>query len=144
MSSGRLQPAARAPLIASPQTILAFDFGTRRIGVAVGNSVLRQAQPLAVLAHRGTPPWDEIGRLVEQWQASALVVGVPLHPDGAEHEMTAKARRFARQLEGRLRLPVHTVDERYSSVQARSEGAKATTLDAAAAAIILDQFFSSM
>jgi len=140
MNAAQPRPASSA---SSPLTILAFDFGTRRIGVAMGSTVLRQARPLTTLAHGGTPPWDDIGRLIAEWEAGALVVGVPLHPDGAEHEMTHKARRFARQLGGRYRLPVHEVDERYSSVEAQAGGASPGNLDAAAAAIILDQFFAN-
>lgn len=127
---------------ASPLTLLAFDFGTRRIGVAVGNTLLRRARPLTVLAGRGGPDWAGLGELLAHWQPQALVVGVPFHPDGARHDMTDKARRFARQLQGRFHLPVHEVDERYSSVQAQGEGASSDTLDAVAAAIILDQFFA--
>jgi putative Holliday junction resolvase len=139
-----MSASASAPAQTSshPHTFLAFDFGTRRIGVAVGNTLLRRAQPLSVLRHAGTPPWAAIAELVKHWQPQGLVVGLPLHPDGTAHEMTQKARRFARQLEGRFRLPVHAVDERYTSAQAASQGAHADTLDACAAAIILDQFLN--
>ena len=80
-----------------------------------------------------------LAKLIAEWMPSALVVGVPFHPDGAEHENTLRARRFARQLHGRFRLPVHEVDERYTTTEALAEGAR--DADAAAAAIILDQFF---
>lgn len=123
----------------SPErSFLSFDYGLRRVGVASGNTVLRQARPLRTLHTEGHARFDEIAQLVKQWQPDALVVGVPFHPDGAEHENTARARRFARQLAGRMGLPVHEVDERYSTVEALSEGAR--DVDAAAAAVILQQF----
>ena len=124
-----------------PLSFLAFDFGTRRIGVAVGNSMLKQAQPLATLTGMGEARFDAIGLLVAEWQPDALVVGVPTHPDGAAHDNTRRAKAFARQLHGRFRLPVHEVDERYTTVEALSHGA--TDVDAAAAALILEQFLRS-
>jgi putative Holliday junction resolvase len=130
--------------VPAPQTFLAFDFGTRRIGVAGGGTLLGRAEP------RGTVPvkpgavahWAAIGALVREWQPDALVVGVPFHPDGAAHQNTARARRFARQLHGRLGLPVHEVDERYSTTEAHA--ARARDVDAASAAIILEQFLRSL
>lgn len=116
---------------------LAFDVSTLRVGVAVGNSVTRSAQPLRTLAQRGDARFKAIETLIQQWQPDALVVGVPVHADGTEHDNTRLARRFARQLEGRFRLPVHEVDERYTTVEARAAGA--ADVDAAAAALILDQ-----
>jgi len=125
-----------------PQSYLAFDFGMRRVGVAVGNSLLRQAQPLKTLAAQGEARFAAIEALVHEWQPSALVVGVPFHPDGAAHENTQRARRFGRQLHGRFRLPVNEVDERYSSTEALADGA--ADVDAAAAAVILDQFLRQL
>ena len=123
--------------IARPQnSFLAFDFGTKRIGVATGSRFSGQAEPLRSIA--GASPFDAIAALIKEWQPDALVIGVPFHPDGAEHETTLRARRFGRQLNGRFRLPVHEVDERYTSVEAESYGAK--DVDAAAAALILEQF----
>lgn len=116
---------------------LAFDFGTRRVGVASGNALTRSATPLRTLAG-GDKLLDAIAALVAEWQPEALVVGVPRHPDGAAHDNTRRAQRFARQLQARFRLPVHEVDERYSTVEAQAGGAR--DLDAAAAAIILEQF----
>ena len=121
-----------------PLSFLAFDFGTRRIGVAVGNSMLRRAQPLATLSAMGDARFDAIKRLLDEWQPDALVVGVPTHPDGAPHDNTRRAKAFARQLHGRFRLPVYEVDERYTTVEAMSSGA--SDVDAAAAALILEQF----
>ena len=124
------------------RSFLAFDFGTRRIGVASGNSLTRSAQPLRTIATTGEARFEAIARLIAEWQPDALVVGVPFHPDGAAHENTERARRFARQLAGRFALPVHEVDERYSTTEALSEGAR--DLDAASAAIILDQFLTTL
>ena len=122
-----------------PRSFLAFDFGLRRVGVASGNSVTRQATPMKTVAAEGEQRFAEIARLIAQWQPDALVVGVPYHPDGAEHDNTRRARRFARQLHGRFGLPVHEVDERYTTTEALAQGA--ADADAAAAALILDQFF---
>ena len=122
------------------QQLLAFDFGTRRTGVATGNALLRRGQPLKTLTVQGDARFAAIEALITEWQPDALVVGVPFHPDGAEHDNTRRARRFARQLHGRFGLPVHEVDERYTTVEALSQGA--SDADAAAAALILDQFFN--
>ena len=124
------------------RSFLAFDFGTARIGVASGNTVTRNATPLRTVAEPAARRFDAIGRLIAEWQPDALVVGVPFHPDGAAHENTTRARRFARQLHGRFALPVHEVDERYTTTEARALGA--ADLDAASAAIILDQFLRSI
>jgi len=125
-----------------PQSYLAFDFGIRRVGVAVGNSMLRRAQPLKTVAAQGEARFAAIEALVHEWQPSALVVGVPFHPDGAAHENTQRARRFGRQLHGRFRLPVSEVDERYSTTEALADGA--ADVDAASAAVILDQFLRNL
>jgi putative Holliday junction resolvase len=121
-------------------TVIAFDFGLKRIGVAVGNTLLRQATPLPVIvAARNDDKFAAIGALLEAWQPATLVVGLPLHPDGAEHEMTARCRRFANQLHGRYDIPPILVDERYSSAvlpQRRGEH-----MDSEAAALILQQYF---
>jgi putative Holliday junction resolvase len=135
-----LPAAAAGPR--SAQSYLAFDFGTRRIGVASGNTVLGRAEPRCTL--RTSPDsahFAEIAKLIAEWMPGALVVGVPFHPDGAEHENTLRARRFARQLHGRFRLPVHEVDERYTTTEALADGA--ADADAAAAAIILTQFLDA-
>jgi len=125
-----------------PRSFLAFDFGLRRVGVASGNSVTRQATPMKTVAAEGEQRFAEIARLIAQWQPDALVVGVPYHPDGAEHDNTRRARRFARQLHGRFALPVHEVDERYTTTEAAAAGAR--DLDAASAAIILDQYLRTL
>jgi putative Holliday junction resolvase len=126
----------------SPHSFLAFDYGTRRVGVATGNTLTRSATPLRTISAEGPARFDAIAALVAQWQPGALVVGVPFHPDGASHDNTQRARRFARQLQGRFGLPVHEVDERYTTTEARSHGA--ADVDAASAAIILEQFLSTV
>ena len=125
-----------------PQSFLALDFGQKRVGVAVGNTLLRQAQALKTLSAQGEARFEAIGQLLQEWQPNALVVGVPYHPDGAAHENTRRAQRFGRQLQARFRIPVHEVDERYSTTEALSQGAD--DADAAAAAIILDQFLRTL
>ncbi|MBX3619414.1 MAG: Holliday junction resolvase RuvX [Rhizobacter sp.] len=126
----------------SPRSFLAFDFGTRRVGVASGNTLTRTATPLKTVAAEGDARFAALGALIAEWQPDALVVGVPYHPDGAAHDNTARAQRFARQLHGRFRLPVHEVDERYSTTEAHARGA--TDVDAASAAIILEQFLKDL
>jgi putative holliday junction resolvase len=123
---------------ANQQSFLAFDFGTQRTGVAVGNRFTRTGQALQTIKAEGDARFTPIAALIKEWQPDALVVGVPRHPDGSAHEMTQRAQRFARQLAGRFNLPVHEVDERYSSVEAAAQGAK--DLDAESARIILEQF----
>jgi putative holliday junction resolvase len=125
------------------QSFLAFDFGEKRTGVASGNRLTRTATPMQTIHTAVTDVrFAVIEKILKEWQPDAIVVGIPTHPDGAAHEMTQRAQRFARQLHGRFGLPVHEVDERYSSVEAASRGAK--DLDAEAAAIILEQFFSEI
>jgi putative Holliday junction resolvase len=120
--------------------VLGFDFGIKRIGIAMGNTLTGQAQPLSVIkAIDNATRFKLIGELIEQWKPSRLVVGEPFHPDGAEHEMTLRARRFANQLHGRFNLPVVLVDERYSSAVISSR--RGDTIDDKAAAIILQQYF---
>lgn len=133
-------PAASVP--AELQTFLALDFGLKRTGVAVGNRMLRQAQPRPTIRAEGDARFDKVAALLKEWQPDALVVGVPFHPDGAAHENTARAQKFARQLRGRFGLPVYEVDERYSTTEALAEGAK--DADAGAACIILEQFLRTI
>ena len=121
---------------------LAFDFGLKRTGVAVGNRLTRSATPQATIRAEGAARWAPVAQRIAEWQPDALVVGVPFHPDGAAHENTRRAQRFARQLRERFQLPVYEVDERYSTTEARSLGAR--DADAAAAAIILEQFLRSL
>jgi putative Holliday junction resolvase len=133
---------ARAPA-AAPSLLLAFDFGAKRVGVASGNSLTGTATPLATLAHAGNEElFAAIAALIAEWRPAALVVGVPRHPDGAAHDNTRRAERFARQLHGRFGLPVHEVDERYSTVAAVAAGA--ADVDACSAMVILEQFFNQL
>lgn len=133
-------PAAAPAVLA--QTFLAFDFGMKRTGVATGNRLLRTATPQPTIAAEGDARFVPIEKTIRAWQPDAIVVGVPFHPDGAEHENTRRARRFARQLHGRFGLPVYEVDERYSTTEALANGAK--DADAASACIILEQFLRSL
>ena len=127
----------------SIETIFAFDFGVKRIGVAMGNTMLRQAEPFKVInAVDNTTRFADIQALLDEWKPARLVVGLPMHPDGAEHEMTARARRFANQLNGRFNLPVELVDERYSSAVISAK--RGEVIDDRAAAIILQQYFDSL
>lgn len=123
-------------------SFLAFDFGVKRTGVASGNRLLASATPLPTISETGVARMDRIGQLVKEWRPDGLVVGVPYHPDGAPHDLTAMAQKFGRQLFGRFILPVFEVDERYSTTEAHSFGAKDP--DAAAACIILEQFLRSL
>jgi putative Holliday junction resolvase len=124
------------------QSFLALDFGAKRTGVAVGNRMLRRAQGLPTIQAQGDARFEQVRKRLDEWQPQALVVGVPFHPDGAEHENTLRARKFARSLRGRFGLPVFEVDERYSTTEALSEGARDP--DAGAACIILEQFLRSL
>ena len=122
------------------RSYLAFDYGQRRVGVASGNSLLAQAQPLTTITAEGDARFAAVAHLLQQWRPDALVVGVPFHPDGQPHDNTRQAQRFARQLRGRFGLTVHEVDERYTTTEALAAGA--ADADAAAAAIILNQFLN--
>ena len=124
------------------QTFLAFDFGAKRTGVAVGNRMLRTATGQPTIRAEGAQRLVQAEARVREWQPDALVVGVPFHPDGASHENTVRARKFARQLRGRCGKPVYEVDERYSTTEALSSGAK--DADAGAACIILEQFLRGL
>jgi len=122
------------------ESVIGLDFGLQRIGVAVGNTLIRQAQPLMVISEATNDgKFAAIARLLEEWRPARCIVGLPLHPDGAEHEMTQRCRRFANQLQGRFGIPVVLVDERYSS--AVIAGRRGQLIDDQAAAIILQQYF---
>jgi putative holliday junction resolvase len=131
-------------------TVLAFDFGTRRIGVATGNTLVRVAHPLATIeADANDTRFAAIAALIDEWRPDQLVVGVPLHADGSVHDMTLRARRFARQLAGRFHLPVIEVDERHTTEAAQSQLAEAgqsgrrgrARRDEVAAQLILQAYF---
>jgi putative Holliday junction resolvase len=120
------------------RTILAFDFGLKRIGVAVGEPELRTAHPLPAVAK-----FEDIQPLIREWQPAALVVGRPTSVQGEPHAMTRQAEDFARRLERRFKLPVARVDERFTSVEAESRlrGIKSKPVDSVAAQLILEQYF---
>ena len=121
------------------KTILAFDFGEKRIGVAVGNTITKTAEALKIIQEKNQDEkFKAIEALIQEWQPQLLVVGLPTHPDGAEHEMTLKAKRFGNQLHGRFQKEVVWVDERYSSVSV--EGGN----DALAAQLILQQYLQDL
>ena len=139
----------------SPQaagTVLAFDFGTRRIGVAIGETLLGQARALTTInGAENAMRFAAISKLIDDWQPLLLVVGLPFSSDGGEHEMTARCRRFAHQLEGRFGLSVTLIDERYSSSEADARLAedglawqtRKQQVDAVAAQIILQDYFDA-
>ena len=123
-------------------TVMAFDYGTRRIGVAIGNTLTQTGQPIQIIAENGVDArFGLIEALIQEWQPDQLVVGLPCHPDGTPHEMTVKAKRFGNQLYGRFHLPVDWVDERYSSVVLEGNPDMRDNLDAQSAALILEQYF---
>jgi putative Holliday junction resolvase len=122
------------------EIVFGFDFGIKRIGIAMGNTLTGQAQPLAVVKSiDNAARFAQIGALINEWRPAKLVVGEPFHPDGAEHEMTLRCRRFANQLHGRFGLPVQLVDERYSSAVIQAK--RGEVIDDKAASIILQQYF---
>ncbi|HET7096233.1 MAG TPA: Holliday junction resolvase RuvX [Casimicrobiaceae bacterium] len=135
---------------ADEATILGFDFGTRKTGVAIGNTLTRVARPLTTIESGASAArFDRIASLIDEWRPDMLVVGRPLHADGSEHEMTARAERFARQLSGRFGVKVALVDERFTTVVADAELAGAgvrgkdrkAARDAVAAQLILQSWF---
>lgn len=137
-----MSAAAPPAMAANLQTFLAFDFGLKRTGVATGNRLTRTATPQGSIAVEGDARFAAIALKIREWQPDALVVGIPFHPDGASHDNTARARKFARQLRGRFGLQVFEVDERYSTTEAIAGGAK--DADAASACIILEQFLRNL
>ena len=136
-----------------PETILGFDYGARRIGVAVGQLLTGTATALTTLETRGAPDWDAIGKLIAEWRPARLVVGMPHNLDGSEHELKPVIERFCRQLHGRFGLPVDTVDERLSSAEAsarlietrqrgRRRKIRKDEIDRLSAAILLETWMS--
>lgn len=131
---------------------MAFDYGLRVIGVAIGNSLTGQATPLgAQRARDGVPDWNALAALIREWQPGRLVVGIPLNMDGSDSEMAARARRFGRRLHGRFGLEVVEVDERLSSFEARGEllrdgrrDFREAGVDSLSAGLILESYFRSL
>ena len=135
------------------RSVLAFDFGLAQIGVAVGNTLLRSTQPLAILrAREGIPDWQALAQLVRDWQPDLLLVGDPLNMDGSDSELCERARKFARRLHGRLGLPVTMVDERLTSFEAkqvsREQGHrgdyKRRPIDSQAAELVLQSWLNDL
>lgn len=133
------------------QTLLGFDFGLKHIGVAVGQTLTKTARPLTSLkAQIGQPNWQQVAELIQSWRPSALVVGIPLNMDGTTQPLTQFAQDFLRQLEERFHLPVYSVDERLSTVEARAQlfeqgGYKALSkeaIDSTAAQLILESWLN--
>lgn len=135
------------------QRVLGFDYGTRQIGVAVGQTLTGNARPLKELRARdGVPDWEQIAALLREWQPDALIVGLPLNMDGTPSEMSARAEKFARRLQGRFQLPVHCIDERLSTFEAkqtlRDSGRRTPTsyrdnpVDSLAAALLLETWLA--
>ncbi|BBQ82277.1 MULTISPECIES: Holliday junction resolvase RuvX [Enterobacteriaceae] len=131
-------------------TLLAFDFGTRSIGVAIGQRITGTARPLAAIkAQDGTPDWNIIARLLKEWQPETVIVGLPLNMDGTEQPLTARARNFANKIHGRFGVPITLHDERLSTVEARAGlfehgGFRALnkgSVDSASAVVILESYF---
>ncbi|WP_370880584.1 Holliday junction resolvase RuvX [Variovorax paradoxus] len=142
MPGAPVPPAAPVAVPSHFQSFLAFDFGLKRTGVASGNRLLGAATPQATIKAEGDARFAQVEARIKEWQPDALVVGVPWHPDGAPHENTRRAQKFARQLRGRFNLQVFEVDERYSTTEALASGAR--DADAASACIILEQFLRSL
>jgi len=129
--------------------VLGFDYGAKRIGVAIGQALTGSARPLTILKARADKPdWTAISQLIEQWQPVALVVGLPVHMDGTAHDITARAQRFGNQLTGRYNLPVHYADERLTTYAAnqelREQGKTGEPDDALAAQLILQGWLDEM
>ena len=133
--------------MSEPRLLLGFDYGSKQIGVAVGQAVTGQARELCVLkAQNGVPDWTQIERLLKEWQPDAIVVGLPLNMDGTPSEMSARAEKFARRLHGRFQLPVFTHDERLTTFEAKGQrlaqgqrgGYRERPVDALAAALLLE------
>ena len=150
-----MSEAAAAPQIRSDGTVLGFDVGMRRIGVAVGNAMTGGARAVAVVDVRDAgPEWAQVERLLREWRPDGLVVGDPMTLDGGDQPIRRRARAFAGELKARFRLPVVMVDERSSSVEAAQRFARdraagnrrrrdAATLDAAAAAVIVERWLAA-
>jgi len=125
------------------KSLLCFDFGTKRIGVAVGQTITQTATPLQTVRNKNNrPDWNNIEQLIDEWQPDALVVGLPLNMMDEVQEMTIASEKFMRQLHGRFHLPVYSIDERLSSFEAAQRTGKTTDLDPVAAQAILETWFA--
>lgn len=125
------------------KTLLCFDYGSKRIGVAVGQAITGTATPLQVInVYNNQPEWDRIQQMIKDWQPEALIVGIPVQMDDSRQEMTTAAERFVRQLEGRFHLPVFGVDERLSTFEAKNRSGMETEIDSIAAQAILETWLA--
>ena len=131
------------------KTVLGFDFGMKRIGMAVGQTISNSASPLRIIfAKDGVPNWKELSKIIAEWQPQALVVGIPLNIDGSKQTISYAAKKFAKKLASRYKLPIFEVDERLTTVEARAQlfdeggyqGLMKAELDSAAAVIITEQW----
>ena len=143
-------PRATSSEDTSPQTVMGFDFGTQKMGMACGNSLSGTAQPLAIFPMRdGIPDWDKLEKLIAEWKPNVCVVGLPLNMDDSESELSARARKFARRLRHRLNIPVWMVDERLTTREARNSllsyqqqgHGKKTNADSLAATMLIESWF---
>ncbi|AQS37494.1 RNAse H-fold protein YqgF [Shewanella psychrophila] len=134
-------------------TVLGFDYGTKSIGIAIGQSLTGTANPIgSIKAVDGIPKWEEIGMLIEEWQPNMVVVGLPLNMDGTEQEITQRAKKFANRINGRFGVKIATQDERLTTADAKARlfefgGYKALTkgqVDAMSAVLIIESFFENM
>ncbi|MCL1141547.1 Holliday junction resolvase RuvX [Shewanella gaetbuli] len=134
------------------QTILGFDYGTKSIGIAIGQAITASASPLmSIKAVDGIPNWDEIAKLLAEWQPDLVVVGLPLNMDGTEQDITQRARKFANRINGRFGVKVATQDERLTTADAKARlfelgGFKALTkgqVDAVSAVLIVESYFEN-
>ena len=132
--------------------LLGFDYGSKQIGVAVGQVITGRARELCILkAQNGVPDWQKVEALIKEWQPDAIVVGLPLNMDGTKSEMSERAEKFARRLNGRFNLPVHTHDERLTTFEAKGErlsqgqrgGYRENPVDALAAALLLEGWLAA-
>ena len=130
----------------APSTVLGFDYGTTKIGIAIGQSITGTANPLQIIkAKDGIPNWQTIEQLTQEWQPDAFVVGLPINMDGSESEMSIRARKFANRLNGRFHRPAFLMDERLSSFEAAQQAGPAakSPIDSLAAALIVESWYAS-
>lgn len=132
-----------------PKTLIGFDFGTRCIGIAVGQSLTQTAKPLtSISAVKGEPEWPQVRKIIDEWKPDALVVGIPLNMDGTHQPITFKALHFAEKLRQQFGLPVYTVDERLTTVEAKAQifaakgykGLTKAAIDSFSAKLILEEW----
>lgn len=128
----------------SPSVVIGFDYGLKRIGVAIGNAVTKESRPLRIIPWKtNEEKWREVQKLIKEWEPDAFIVGVPYHSDGQENTMTKPCKTFGRQLNGRFNKPVYFVDERFSSVEAEATHPDSEFIDDEAASVILQQWYLS-